>query len=64
MYAATYQPVKPGRQIEDDLREDVRQKRVEWLAASESQRLAARLRFIHALDVFNGFVLRGKIPGD
>lgn len=59
--AVSLQP-KPRLQIEDDLREYVRQRRAEWLAASDDERDGARLRYIRALDVFDSFVLRGKLP--
>jgi hypothetical protein len=53
---------KTRRQIENDLLEDLRQRQMEWMQASDQDREAARRQFIGALQVFNDLVLYGKLP--
>ena len=48
--------------LEDDLREALRQRRSEWLQATDKDRDEARERFGEALRLFTGFVLDGKLP--
>jgi hypothetical protein len=59
---ATIRQLKPLQEIEEDLLQAVCIKRAAWLASSGVERVAARLVFIRALDLFNDFVLRRKIP--
>ena len=49
------------KQIENGLLEDLRQKQIEWMRASDHDRVAARQQFIDALNRFNSLVLEGKL---
>jgi hypothetical protein len=48
--------------LEDHLREALRQRRSEWLQATDEDRAEARERFREALHLFTGFVLDGRLP--
>jgi hypothetical protein len=54
--------VKAQDPLEDDLREALRQRRSEWLQATDKDRDEARERFGEALRLFTGFVLDGRLP--
>ena len=54
--------VKTQDRLEDDLREALRQRRSEWLRATDEDRDEARERFGEALRLFTGFILDGRLP--
>jgi hypothetical protein len=54
-------PQKTRERIENELLEDLRQKRAEWIKASEDNRDLARQRFINALLIFDIVVIH-KTP--
>ncbi len=49
-------------QIENNLLEDLRQKQLAWIRASEADRDLLRQQFMNALQVFNSLVLDRKLP--
>jgi hypothetical protein len=57
-------PAKSRQQLETDLLEILRQRRLEWIDASEDSRVEARGEFMDALSAFNRLVLNGKISDD
>ena len=54
--------VQTQDRLEDDLREALRQRRSEWLQATDKDQDEARERFGEALRLFTGFVLDGRLP--
>jgi hypothetical protein len=55
---------KTKQQIEAQLLEELRRHKKEWVTASDDNREAARERFMDALNVFNSFVIYGKLSDD
>ena len=51
---------KTREQIENDLLEQLRQRHIDWIGASEQERDAARRRFMDALHWLNRFVFAAK----
>jgi hypothetical protein len=57
-------PQKTREQIEDELLEEIHKAQVEWRAAAQEHREAARERFAEALHVFNKLITQDEPSGN